>query len=223
VATEWRGLYLTAGVGAAIAALLVPAHIAAFVAWPPPLEGTALDWFAVFDRSALIGFVSMDLFLMADYALLVPIYLGLYVALRERSPSLALLGTGFGLASMAIYFASNPAIEMWTLSQQYAAATDDAQRALIAAAGEATIVRYQGTAFHTNYLLGSLAGMLVSWAMLREPAFGRVAGWMGVLGNLIGYGLYLPVVGLLLSVLSGPLLWVWFILVARGFFRLARS
>jgi hypothetical protein len=124
---------------------------------------------------------------------------------------------------MAIYFASNPAIEMWTLSQQYAAATDDAQRALIAAAGEATIVRYQGTAFHTNYLLGSLAGMLVSWAMLREPAFGRVAGWMGVLGNLIGYGLYLPVVGLLLSVLSGPLLWVWFILVARGFFRLARS
>jgi hypothetical protein len=45
---------------------------------------------------------------------------------------------------------------------------------------------------------------------------------MGILGNAIGFGLYLPVVGLTLSVLSGPLLWVWFILVTRGFVRVAR-
>lgn len=79
---------------------------------------------------------------------------------------------------------------MWSLIRDYAAAATDAERALVAAAGEATIARYTGTAFHTSYLLGSLAGILVSWPMLREPAFGRVA---------------------------------WFILVARGFHRLAQS
>lgn len=220
---DWRGLYATAGASAALAALLVPLQIAAFVVWPPPLEGPATDWFAVFQASPLVGLVSMDLMLMIDYALLVPIYLGLYVALRPKSPSLTVLGVGFGLVALAIYFASNPALEVWALAERHAAATTDAERALVAAAGEATIVRYTGTAFHTSYLLGSLAGILVSWPMLRDPTFGRLAGWMGILGNGIGYGLYLPVVGLTLSVLSGPMLWVWFVLVARGFGRLARA
>jgi hypothetical protein len=211
-------LSLAGAIAAAIVSLLVPLHIAAFVIWPPPLEGTAVDWFLVFERSAWLGLVSMDLALMLDYVLLVPIYLGLYVLLRDEHPDAMLLGTALGLVAVAIYFPSNPAIEMWRLSDRHALASEPDRNVLVAA-GEATIARYQGTAFHVSYILGSLAGVLVSWPMLRSPAFGRVAGWAGVIGNVVGFGLYLPVVGLALSVLSGPILWVWFLLVARGFLR----
>jgi hypothetical protein len=44
-----------------------------------------------------------------------------------------------------------------------------------------------------------------------------------IAGNALGFGLYLPVVGLPLSAFSGVVLWVWFLVVSRGFFRLARS
>ena len=52
---------------------------------------------------------------MLDYALLVPIYVGLWVALSDRGASWVALGVGFGLTSMAIYFASNPALEVWPI------------------------------------------------------------------------------------------------------------
>lgn len=220
---DWRGLYWTGAVAASLTAILVPMHIAAFVAWPPPLEGTALDWFHVFQSNELIGLVSMDLVLVFDYVLLLPIFLALYASLRERSPSLVSLGVAAGLAAMAIYLASNPMVEMLALSRRHVAAASEEERALLVAAGQATVERYQGTAFHASYILGSLAGIFVSWPMLRTPGFGRVAAWAGILGNVVGFGLYLPVVGLLLGVLSGPLLWVWYILVARGLFRFATA
>lgn len=221
--SDWQGVWVTGAIAAATVALFVPVHLATFAIWPPPLDGTAVDWFRVFASSRLLGLLSMDLLLMLDYALLAPIYLGLYLALRRHGPSATLIGVGLGLLSMAIYFASNPALEMLALSGRYAAAATDAERALWIAAGEATVVRYQGTAFHTSYVLGSIAGTLVSVPMLRSPVFGRVAGWAGIVGNVVGFGLYLPVVGLALGVVSGPVLWVWFILVARGFVRLARG
>jgi hypothetical protein len=42
-------------------------------------------------------------------------------------------------------------------------------------------------------------------------------------GNALGFGLYVPAVGLALSALSGVILWVWFILIARRFFQLGRT
>jgi hypothetical protein len=220
---DWRALYLMGAAAAALTVVSVPAHIGAFVAWPPPLDGTALDWFEVFESSRLVGLLSMDLLLMLDYALLVPIYAALFVSLSARNPSIMVLGTALGLVSMAIYFASNPAIEMMSLSERYAAAATDAERSLLAAAGEATAERYQGTAFHVSYILGSFAGILVSWPMRRSSAFGSLAAWAGIMGNIVGLGLYVPVVGLTMAVLSGPVLWIWFVLVLRGFVRLARD
>jgi hypothetical protein len=41
-------------------------------------------------------------------------------------------------------------------------------------------------------------------------------------GNVVGFGLYLPTVGLAISACSGLVLWVWYLLLARRLFRLAR-
>lgn len=42
-----------------------------------------------------------------------------------------------------------------------------------------------------------------------------------IVGNALGYGLYLPVIGLGLSAFSGVILWIWFIIIVRLFLRLA--
>jgi hypothetical protein len=58
--------------------------------------------------------------------------------------------------------------------------------------------------------------------MLRGGIFSRPAAYAGILGNVIGFGLYLPVVGIVLGVISGLILWVWYALLARDIFRLVR-
>ena len=43
--TSWKPLYRVGGAAALITAVLIPLQIIVFIAWPPPLEGTASDWF----------------------------------------------------------------------------------------------------------------------------------------------------------------------------------
>jgi hypothetical protein len=220
---RWQGLYTAGGVGALITAVLIPIHVLVFIIWPPPLDGTVNDWFTLFNDNRLLGLLSMDLLLMADYVLLIPIVLALAIALRQTSPSLVVAGAACFFVAIAVYFASNTAVEMMSLSNQYADATTDAERAMYLAAGQAQIESYVGTAFHVNYLLGSLAGILIGIAMLRGTVFSSTAGYAAIIGNAVGLGLYLPVIGLIVSVISGLILWVWYILIGRTLLNIAQT
>jgi hypothetical protein len=50
---------------------------------------------------------------------------------------------------------------MLSLSQRYTAATTDAQRSLIQAAGQAMLAIYQGGAFDVYYILGAVATLII--------------------------------------------------------------
>jgi hypothetical protein len=79
-----------------------------------------------------------------------------------------------GLVGAVALIVARPAFEMLYLSEQYAAATTDAQRALFLAAGETVLATFHGTAFHVSYNLFSIYLLMVSIVMLRSPIFGRV-------------------------------------------------
>src|SRR3712207_1578978 len=139
-----------------ITAVLIPLQIIVFIAWPPPLEGSVTDWFRLFQDNWLLGLLSLDLLLLVDYVLLVPIVLALYVALRQISASLMAVATALYFVAIAAYFASNTAFEMLSLSDQYAAATTDAQRAMYRVAGQTMLATFEGTAFQVSYVLASV-------------------------------------------------------------------
>jgi hypothetical protein len=221
----WAGLYRAGGVAALITAVLIPIQLTFFIAWPPPLTGTVIDWFTVFEGSRLLGLLSLDLLLMVVYALLVPIVLALYAALRDTGRGLMAAGSALFFVSIASYFASNTAVEMLALSGQHAAATTDAQRAMFQAAGQGMLTTYTGTAFHVSYILGSIAGILLMIPVLscKRRIFGKTTAYFGIAGNALGFGLYVPQIGIPLSAASGAVLWIWYILVARGFLRLVRG
>ena len=217
---NWRLLYRAGGVAALITAVLIPLQIVVFVAWPPPLEGTAIDWFALFQDNWLLGLLSLDLFLIVDYVLLVPIVLALYITLRQISAPLMAVATALYFVAIAAYFESNTAFEMLSLSNQYAAATTGAQRAMYLAAGQAMLATFEGTAFHVSYVLASVAGIMIGAVMVRSKVFGRVAAYALIVGDVIGLGLYVPLLGVLLSVISVPVLWIWYVLIARRLIQL---
>ena len=126
--SAWKGLYKVGGAAALITAVLIPIQIIVFVAWPPPLEGTVIDWFTLFQDNWLLGLLGLDLLIVVEEVLLVPILLAFYVALRRASESLMAIATTLWLVGLALFIASNPAFEMLSLSQGYAAATTEPMR-----------------------------------------------------------------------------------------------
>jgi hypothetical protein len=218
--TRWNWLYRIGGAAALIIVLLTVVQIIVFVASPPP--STVIDFFSLFQKNALLGLLAMDLLLMADYALWGLMYLALYAALRRVSESFMVIATALGLLGVAVFFASNTAFNMLSLSQQYAAATTDIQRNALLAAGEAMLAIFNGTAFQASYIFLSLAPLTIAVVMLRSPVFGKATAWVGIAGNVLGFGLFVPGIGILLALLSVVVLAIWNVLIARALFRLVR-
>jgi Domain of unknown function (DUF4386) len=203
-----------------VTAVLVPVQLAVFVAYPFP--ETATGWFQLLQDNPLAGLVDLDLLLGADNVLLVVIALALYVALRPTSPSVTTMATGLWLLAIMLVITANPALQLLALSDRFAAATSEAQRAAAVAAGEALLAGWEGTAFQVGYVLGQLAGIMIGLVMLRGSLFGRAVPYTLIAGNGIGFGLYLPTLGLVISALSGLVLWAWYLVIARRFLRLER-
>jgi len=219
--SAWKPLYRVGGAAALIVVLLYVIQIIVLVVSPPP--GTAIDFFTLFHKNALLGLLDLDLLSIADYALFVPLFLALYIALRRVSPSFMAIATALGLVGIATYFASNTAFEMLSLSNQYAAATTDAQRSLFVASGQSMLAIYQGTAFDVSYVLLAIASLIISVVMLRSNTFGKVTAYVGIVANVLAVGFFVPAIGVFLSLVSVVGLLIWYVLIARRLFMLAQS
>ena len=136
--TTWKRLYLLGGAAALLMAVLIPIQIIVFIFWPPP--STVLGWFTLFEHSQLLGLLDMDLLLLVDQVLLSMVFLALYFALQQSNPSFVTIALVLGLLGVPAYFASAVAFEMLYLSNQYAAATTEAQKSTLLATGQVLLV-----------------------------------------------------------------------------------
>lgn len=205
-------------------ALLIPLQVVAFIAWPLP-EGGAAEWFALFRQDPVRGLVSYDLLILVEEVLLVPIALALYTLLRTKSPALMLVAVAMWLVSIALFIGANTGFEMLTLAGRHAEAATEADRIAYLAAGEGMLAAYMGygTSFVMGYVLASIAGILVGVAMLRDAMFHRAAAYAAIVANALGFGLFLPGIGILLSLLSVLILVIWFAFIGWGLLRRTRS
>jgi hypothetical protein len=197
---------------------LMPVQMLVYALWPPPM--TVLDWFALFNRSPLIGLISMDVLLTVDYVLLALFFLALWVSLHPASPAWAATGLLCELVGVSVYFASGGAVEMLALSSEYADAGMAERRMVLLAAGESILVTWQGTAFVASYVLGALATLAMSAAMHYPSRFSRAAAPTGMIAGLLN--LVPPVFGpwsVWLSVLSLLPTALWLFLAAQGLRR----
>jgi hypothetical protein len=216
----WRRVYRMGAIAAVAVLALVPIQAAVFIMWPPPT--TVGGFFAMFQQNAIVGLLALDLLLMASWILSALMFVALYAALRRTRESLVTLALIAELVALAVYFASNTAFSMLTLSQQHAAAATDVDRSLFLAAGQAMLALYTGTAFNVSYLLSGVAALLMAGAMLRSGIFGTATAYIG-----IAYAVLQVVpptagtIGMIVSLLSLAPMVVWIALIARRLYRLA--
>jgi len=189
--SRWNWLYKIGGAAVLISVVLIPITIIVYIAWPPP--STAIDSFTLFQNNRLAGLMSLDLMYLVGNVLAIPILLALYVALRRASESFMAIATALGFMGIVALFASRPAFDMLYLSDQYAAATTDAQRSMFLAAGEAMLAIFNGTAFQMHYVLGSVALLTSSVVMLRSSIFSKATAYVGIIANVLVFERNLPV------------------------------
>jgi hypothetical protein len=232
---NWRSLYKIGSVAAliAVAAFLLDIIISLGGKDFNPATLTAIDWFILFQENWLFGLRALGLINVISLAISLSLYFALYAAHRHVYPAYAALALILYVVGTAIYIANNAAIPMFVLSDKFAAVTTDAQRTLLAAAGEAIIAR--GADFTPGSFIGffftEIAGLAFSFIMLRSRIFSRATAYVGILGfTLLSvftiWSVFVPVlfdVAMLIAMVGGILSIAWYILIARRLFQLGQG
>ena len=221
--SNWNSLPRIGSAAALIMVAITLAQFVIFVVAPPPLEGTATDWFALFQKSAFLGLLGFESLLVIYALLSVLLSVALFTVLNPASQSLTALFLVLSVIGGIAFVVARPALEMLSLSNQYSAATTDAQRATIVAAGEVMVALFHGTAFQVSYILGSITGFLIAAAMLQSGIFSKTTAYLRIGSSVFDFGIFIPGIGLFISLLSVVFLLVFNILVARRLLQLDRA
>jgi hypothetical protein len=171
VDSKWISLLKIGGVAALVTVVLSLIEVVIEATGGSGLTSTlstVLDWFTMLQTKPLLGLATLGVFETVFFPLGVLMFMGLYVALHKISASLMAIATALYFIGTTIYFASNNALAMLNLSNQYALATTETQRTMLLAAGQAIMATETGTGMVMTFALGSLAGLIVSIVMLRS-------------------------------------------------------
>lgn len=217
-----KSILLAGGIAAIVVLAIFPLQMSVFaLAWPPP--ETAQAYFDLLRTSPMVGLLSLDVLLMADWIVLLVVWAALYVALRERAPRAMLVTMGIVLVSTVMYFVSNTAFRMLALSRDYSVASG-AERESILAAGAAALATFDGPWFVASYVLSGLAVFVASLIMWRAAGWGRIVGGIGMAyGAMQAVPPNLGTVGMVVSVASLLPMLAWLVLVARKLIKLGRA
>lgn len=228
----WDDLARLCRIGGIAAMLLLVYSLAmmvqmVFLGGQPASAAQAFD---LLQHHRAVGLLRLDLPTVVALPLYYLLFLGLFVALRKSDRANALLSTALAFAGVTLVLATPAALSMVQLSDKFAAATSDAVRNQLLAAGEAIMAAdiWHSTGAILGGVLLQCGAVLISVVMLRGAVFSKVTAWLGIvmhgldLAHILG-GLFVPVSGMILLAIAGPLYPIWFLLVGLRLLRLASS
>lgn len=194
----------------------------------PP--ATAEESFRILQEDRLVGLLRLDLPTVVAMPLYYVLFLGLYTALRRTNLTLTALSTVLIFIGITLFLTTPSVFSLSYLSDKYALASTDAQRAAYLAAGEALIASdmWHSTAALVSGVFVQAAGILICVVMLQGRVFSRLTGYVGVVTHGLDLahiliGPFVPVAGVVLMATAGPLYLLWFPLVARRLRQIGRT
>lgn len=230
--SKWKPLYRAGAVAPLIALAFYLIEFSLLIVgepYPTTIEG----WYALVQRSKLLGLWYLNALDILSFALLGIMFLALYMALRRARPAWMLIALYFALLGVVVFIVPRVLhLSLLPLSDLHAAATAEAQRALYLAAGEALSQVSSATPQTLGFLLMAAAGLIISVVVLRSDQqhlpIGRAAAYVGIVGFVAALANYLarllaPDIAAMIMPLNGLLWFAWWILVSVGLFRLANA
>lgn len=194
---------------------------------------TVMDWFTLLQNNWFLGLRNLGLLNIVMTTLGIPMFFALYIAHRNVNQTYAAVAMIIALLGDAVFYATNRAFPMLDLSIRYAAATTQAQRVVIEAAGQAMLSVGQS---HTPgtflaFLLSELGGIAISIVILRGRVFNGITAYTGIVG--FGFLLVFDILSSfvpslhdvipIFAMIGGISSIAWYILIARRLYQLGKS
>jgi hypothetical protein len=183
--SNWQSLYKIGGTAALIAVLVGLIEITiTFLPGGNASPETIIDWFTLFQNNWFLGLRNLGLLNIFLVALGVLISFALYGAHRQVNKTYAALALIISILGAAVFYATNRAFSMLDLSNQYAAATTDSQRIVLAAAGQAmlSVGKSHTPGTFMAFFLSEISSIGMSLVMLRSKIFSKASAYAGMLG-----------------------------------------
>jgi hypothetical protein len=228
--STYQSLYKIGGAAALIAAVLILGDVVVLAIYPQP--NAISDWLILFQSNSIVGLLDLWGLEVLMYLMFIMMFLALYMVLRKANQSLMVIALTFALLGIGIFLATNNPFSMLSLSDQYAAATTEAERTMLLAAGQALLSNTNQRAvggFNMGLFLVSAVGLMVSSVMLQSNSFSRSTAFVGILAHALSLADYLrqvltpsAIVALLVILPNALFLVIWYVLVGRRLYQLGR-
>ncbi|HSP08745.1 MAG TPA: DUF4386 family protein [Candidatus Dormibacteraeota bacterium] len=184
---SWSGLYLAGSVSALLFVVLNIAAIVILAIVPPaPSSGgvATLQWIA----SNKTAYTLELILFVAPNVLAMVVFLALYMALKHVNKSFAAIAALIAIASEVTAPAINSSPQslnaaLILLSNQYAAATADAQRLAFATAAESLIATTNAVTFAGIMLE---VGILIISVVMLKGVFPKGVAYLGIATGVVG-------------------------------------
>jgi hypothetical protein len=225
-----KNLYTIGGIAALVqlAAILSTIVVAAILGSRPT---SAEEFFTIQHSNPLAALLRGDFLLML---FLLGAYLGTFPALwwnlRHVSPIAATFATLFTGIAVILSFSGESTFALLHLGELYNVATSAAQRAQFLAAGEAVLAAgwWYSTGSYVAGILLQGGGIIISLVMLRSKDFSKLTAISGLVGNTLDLLQHLlhpfvPSISTPIQMFMGIFYLVWFPMLARDLFRLAKT
>ncbi|MFX1506642.1 MAG: hypothetical protein ACFFDC_11115 [Promethearchaeota archaeon] len=191
---------------------------------------SASDYFNMINNDRLAAIFLMDLPMVAFMICNYFTSLGIFTVLRKRNEAVMIMFTTFIFISITMGLIGNEVFSLFYLSDRYAAATTDAMREQLLAAGEAVLANslWHNTAGYVMGILFLGSFFLMSMFMLQGNEFKKRTIFSGILAT--GLDLVQHVIHIFIPSIATPLLLVagifyipWYIFLGLDLVQLGRS
>lgn len=221
----WSSLYRAGGTAGVIVGTLFLLEMIVYIASSAPSLTDAAGWFTLLHNNRLVGLVDFGILELYGLVLFVPLFLALYAALRRSNESYMAIATVLALVGTAANFATNKLFTLLSLSDLYAAAPTEALKVQFLAAGQAVLAVSAAGGISGSVEGGipvAIAGLVISYVMLRSSLFGKVTAYVGIMANGVGLAMYIGAAAT--TTMGGsPLFGVFFLLFVAWLLLIGRK
>ena len=217
---NWKTLYKVGAVAPLIALAFYLVQIVLLI-FGDPFPNSVEAWFALLQRSRFLGFLYLNALDIFSITLLGIMFLALYIALRNKNQSLMTIAIYLAVVGVTVFVVPRVImLSIFPLSDQYAAATIDSQKAVFLTAGETLNALGIATPQTVGFFFLATAGLLVSWILLKGSTFNKVAAYLGIVAFCVTAANQLslilaPALAAGLMPLNGLLWLVWWLMMSR--------
>jgi hypothetical protein len=217
-------IYKLGSIAAIFSMISIAFAIVAYFIWPYKGHTTSIEAILNVLQSDRIGaLISLDVSMLIIFPIAILTFLAIYYVLKRVDEPIAFFALVLNFTAFVLVIVCRPLVELTTLSNQFALATDAIEKAMILAAGEALRIQLDGTAWAIQTAFFMIAGLINNILMLRSAYFKKKTAWTGIVISAIGLPFFLPEIGLIFLFLNTIGSIPWLIFVAHDLNKVSKT